>query len=239
MRTKMWGSGSFFPDRVLRNVQEVEQVSFDYVICANKVTSSDRLGLMESIRPVVGSRTTLVSVQNGINVEYPLKAAFNGRTILSAVCYISCQHESDSVHQVSQIRPHAFHIGVYNDNNTNVNLENSKLETLVSLDTKFKAIQDVHTERWTKAIFNGSWNPVTALTGFDTHHVLNDPLSLATVQDLAEEIYKIAIKSGAKLSAEIPSRTIAMVRNASPIISSMLQDARRGHGLEIEPVCGK
>lgn len=239
MRTKLWGQGVFRPHRVVRTVDDVKRVSFDYVVCANKIVPKDKLAFTESIRPVVGPTTTLVSAQNGVDVERPLQNAFNGNTILSAVCYISCeQNPSGSVHQVSQIRLHAFHIGAYNYGSTETDIENSKLNWLASLDLKFKAIQDVNTERWTKAIFNGSWNPITALTGFDTPQVLQDHHSLTLVQRIAEEIYEVAIKSGANIPADLPSKTIAFAQRAAPIATSMLQDARNGRNLEVEPLCG-
>lgn len=240
MKTKLWGQGGFHPDRVVRSVQDVKHVPFDYVVCANKIVPKDKIALTELIRPAIGPTTALVSAQNGIDVERPLANAFNGNTILSAICYISCQQKSlGSVHQVSQIRPHAFHIGAYNHGGTETDMENSKLDWLVSSDLKFKAIQDVNTERWAKAIFNGSWNPITALTGFDTHQVLEDPRSLTLVQRLAEEIYEVAIKRGANLPADLPSKTIAFAQRAAPIATSMLQDARNGRSLEVEPVCGR
>ena len=239
MRTKVWGSGAFFPDRVVQSVQELKQVPFDYVVCATKVAPNDKLSLTESIRPAVGPKTTIVSVQNGINVERPLKVAFSGHTVLSAICYIGCQYRPDAVYQFSQIRSHAFHMGIYNQTSTDTKLENDKLEKLVSLDTKFKAIQDVDAERWTKAMFNGSWNPITALTGSDTHQVLLNPLSVAVVQQLADEIYNVAVKSGANLPADLASRTVAMAQHAAPIVPSMLQDVRNKRTLEIEPICGK
>lgn len=239
LKTALWGNGSFHPYRVVRAARDVQNVIFDYVVCANKITPGDAIPFTEAIRPAVRPATTLVSVQNGINVEQPLKHMFRSSTILSAICYASCQENSPGqVQQVTQIRPYGFAIGTYHPSTTDIDAENNKLKTLVSLDKKFKAIDDVNTERWTKMIFNGSLNPVSALTGLDCHQLLQDSPSLGLIHCLAKEIHEVAIKSGANLPADIISRTISSIQSPAPIVPSMLQDARNGRQMEVEALCG-
>ena len=207
--------------------------------CANKVLANDEPHFSEAIRPAVRPTTTLVSVHNGVNVEQSLRHVFRDSTILSAVCYISCQQTSPGVvRQVSQIRPHAFHIGASHQGMGDVNTENEKLQSLVNMDDKFKAVQDVKTERWTKMLFNGAWNPIAALTGLDTHQLLDKPIYLEIIQRLVEEIYTVAIKSGAVLPADLPARTVQFAQTAAPIVPSMLQDAKHKRTMEIEALCG-
>ncbi|ERF71123.1 hypothetical protein EPUS_09146 [Endocarpon pusillum Z07020] len=239
LRTTLWGNGSFRPHRVVKAVSDVQNVAFDYVVCANKLTPSDAVSFAEAIRPAVRPTTTLVSVQNGINVERPLKHMFEGNTILSAICYASCQQPlPGQVQQLTQIRPFAFAIGTYHSGSTDTQSENNKLEKLVSLDSKFKAIKDVNTERWTKMMFNGSLNPVSALTGLNSHQLLQDSPSLTLAHRLAEEIYEVASRSGANLPADSVSRTISCLQSPAPIVPSMLQDARDGRQMEVEALCG-
>ncbi|MCJ1245910.1 hypothetical protein MMC30_003114 [Trapelia coarctata] len=116
--------------------------------------------------------------------------------------------------------------------------ENEKLQTLVDMDDKFKAVQDVKTERWTKMLFNGAWNPIAALTGLDTHQLLDKPIYLEMIQRLVEEIYTVAVKSGAVLPADLPARTVRFAQTAAPIIPSMLQDVKHKRTMEIEALCG-
>lgn len=239
LRTELWGNGSFKPHRVVRAVTDVQNVVFDYIVCANKLTPSDAASFAEAIRPAVRPTTTLVSAQNGINVEQPLKSMFEGNTVLSAICYASCQQPlPGQVQQLTQIRPFAFAIGTYHSGSTDVKIENKKLENLVSLDKKFKAIKDVNTERWTKMMLNGSLSPVSALTGLNSHQLLQHSPSLTMAHRLAEEIYEVASRSGANLPADAVSRTISSLQSPAPIVASMLQDARHGRQMEVEALCG-
>lgn len=212
-------------------------MSFDYLVCANKATASDSSSLIRDISPTVSPGTTLVSVQNGVGVEAPLRQAFQKNTILSAVCYISClQPTPGIIEQVSHIRPHAFHIGLY-DKRAGCSTDESRLRDFVGLDNKFKQIQDVRAERWTKQVFNGAWNPITAIFGLETHQLLASPY-LPLVRQLAAETHNVAIHMGIALPDDLPDKTIELARLNPSLAPSMLQDARKKRVMEIDSLCG-
>lgn len=239
MRTKIWGNGRFTPYRVVRSTHEVADVSFDYIVCANKVTSSNDSSMIDELMPVVSEKTALVSVQNGVGVEAPLRDAFQDNTVLSAVCYISCrQPVPGMVEQVSNIRPHAFHIGAYDTPEySNSDTVIFRLKDFVAMDKQFKEVDDVRAERWTKQIFNGAWNPMTAITGLETHQLLASP-HLHFVRQLAVETFNVAVQMGISLPEDLPDRTIELARINPSLAPSMLQDARKKRLMEIDSLCG-
>ncbi|UPX15129.1 uncharacterized protein EKO05_0005588 [Ascochyta rabiei] len=239
MNTIMWGDGTLHPFRVARSTSELTGIPFDYVVCTNKVTNSDGHSLADELAHVVSTRTTLVSAQNGVGVEAPLQNAFQDNTVLSAVCYISClQTIPGVVHQVSNIRPHAFHIGLYNTIERRQSAADlQRLKTFVALDDKFKEIEDVRAERWTKQIFNGAWNPMAALSGLETHQLLGSPY-LQMVKKLAEETFDVAVRSGISLPTNLPERTIELARVNPSLAPSMLQDWRKKKPMEVDSLCG-
>ncbi|KAL1621266.1 hypothetical protein SLS54_005762 [Diplodia seriata] len=240
LTTKMWGNGTFLPYRVVRSPREASDMTFDYVVCANKVTPSDGLSFVQELAPAVTERTTLISAQNGVGVEAPLRKAFRNNTILSAVCYISClQHVPGVIQQVSNIRPHAFHIGTFDPRDgKDKGTDEARLEKFVALDDKFKEISDAQAERWTKQIFNGAWNPMTAISGLETHPLLGSPY-LQTVRQLANEMYQVAVKLGISLADDLPAKTIEFARSNPSLAPSMLQDARMKRPMEVESLCGE
>jgi len=240
MRTKIWGNGTFMPYRVVRSTREVSGVAFDYVVCANKATTTDGLSFINELSPAVSKKTALVSVQNGVGVEAPLRHAFQYNPVLSAVCYISClQPVPGIVEQVSHIRPHAFHIGMYDTPEyMGTVADKYKLKDFVSLDEKFKQIDDVQAERWTKQIFNGAWNPMTAITGLETHQLLASP-NVKLVHQLAVETFNVAVRLGISLPEDLPDRTIELARIHPSLAPSMLQDVRKNKPMEIDSLCGQ
>jgi 2-dehydropantoate 2-reductase len=239
MNTNLWGNGMFRPHRVVRSTREVSDLEFDYVVCANKITTSDCSSTIKELTHVLSPTTALVSAQNGVGVEAPLGRAFRANTILSAVCYISClQPVPGIVQQVSNIRPHAFHIGTYDTPKFGGSADGrQKLEDFVALDSRFRQIEDVQAERWTKQIFNGAWNPMTAISGLETHPLIVSPY-LQTVRQLAQETFNVAVGLGVKLPKDLPDRTIEFARNNPSMAPSMLQDARKKRLMEVDSLCG-
>jgi 2-dehydropantoate 2-reductase len=112
------------------------------------------------------------------------------------------------------------------------------LTDFVALDPNFRQIADVQAERWTKQIFNGAWNPMTALTGLDTHQLLASP-HLYMVHQLANETYQVAIHMGVPLPDDLPEWTIELARVNPTIAPSMLQDVRRKKAMEVDSLCGE
>lgn len=223
-----------------RSTHEISDMAFDYVVCANKISTSDGLSFANELAHVVSTETTLVSAQNGVGVEAPLRHVFRNNTILSAVCYISClQPFPGVVEQVSNIRPHAFHIGTYETPEHNRTVaEEQRLKSFVALDDRFKEIKDVGTERWTKQIFNGAWNPMTAISGLETHGLLASPY-LGIVYELAKETFNVAVKMGISLPTDLPLKTIELARTNPSLAPSMLQDVRNKKLMEVESLCGQ
>ena len=107
----------------------------------------------------------------------------------------------------------------------------------VALDAQFKQIDDVRSERWTKQIFNGAWNPITAIFGLETHQLLASPY-LQLVRQLATETYNVAVHMGIALPEDLPDRTIELARTNPSLAPSMLQDARKKKLMEVDSLCG-
>ncbi|KAF1918945.1 2-dehydropantoate 2-reductase-like protein [Ampelomyces quisqualis] len=157
MKTNIWNNGTFRHHRVARSTRDVSDLAFDYVVCANKITASDASSTIRELAPVVSPSTALVSAQNGVGVEAPLGHAFHNNTILSAVCNISClQPVPGIVQQISKIRPHAIHVGVYDTPGPDGAVHaKEKLADFVALDCCFKQVNDLDTVRQlTQETFN-------------------------------------------------------------------------------------
>lgn len=183
MNTQLWGLGAFRPHRVVRSTLEVQDVSFGYVICANKNVHSSEAAIENAIRPAVRPATVLASGQKG---KQPLRNASTRNTVMSAICFVICQ-QTGPVWCNRYPRPdsNAYHIGAFDHETNDKELTGSRVRDLVRIDAKFEEIDDINTEWWIKMIFNGSWNPVAALIACDTHQILQKPLYLAVVPRLA------------------------------------------------------
>lgn len=112
-------------------------------------------------------------------------------------------------------------------------------DTLAAMDSEFDSIECLTEARWRKLIFNCAWNSTTALTGLNTHQLLQRPGASQMVLQLAEEAFRVAIASGIELDPEIPYQTVQTAAMSAPITPSTLQDARNKRPMELSPIFGK
>jgi 2-dehydropantoate 2-reductase len=237
LQTKKWGSASWKPHRVHKAVgfERHPQQHFDYIILANKITNG-HAGAIRDLQALVNPQTTLVAAQNGMDVEVPIQRAFPGNTVLTAICNVGCNQANHGVIvQDAHIKKHAFLIGVHGQGRK---IDLHRRDALVSMDSEFDSIDCVLQERWRKLIFNSAWNSTTALTGLDTHQLLQHPSAILIVAQLAREAYDVAIASGIELDPDLPNKTIELARIAPAITPSTLQDARSKRPMELTPIFG-
>lgn len=212
---------------------------FDYIVCAQKI-GRDQTSTIQELRRIVGPSTTLVSAQNGLDVEVPLRDAFPRNTVLSAICNIGCtQSRPGFVQQTARIRKEAFLIGIHSPSGQGAATDVFHRDRLSAVDHAFESTDFVLQERWRKLVFNNAWNPVAALTGLDTHQLLAAPHAIKFVQQLATEACEVAAASGVILDKELPAKVIELARRSAPICPSTLQDARNHRPMELEPMFGE
>lgn len=240
-QTSTWGPGAFRPHQVFRSGivgRDVRHRAYDYVVCAAKFDRQCK-STIQDLRSVVGPSTTLVSAQNGMDVESPLRQAFPSNTILSAICNIGCSQDTPGhVKQTAQIRPEAFLIGIHSACSQGGRIDELRRDKLVSLDYAFAGTDAVVQERWRKLVWNSAWNSMCALTGLDTHQILVEPNALKFVQHLAREACVVADASGYTMDSRFSTKVVDLVRANSAIVPSTLQDARNRRPMELEPIIG-
>lgn len=79
------GDFHFTPDAVVRSVEEAPG-AVDYLVVTTKVLPE--INVAEMIRPAVSPQTSLVLLQNGINIETPVHEAFPENLLISALAFI-------------------------------------------------------------------------------------------------------------------------------------------------------
>ncbi|KAF7188359.1 Oxidoreductase AFT12-1 [Pseudocercospora fuligena] len=241
LRTSTWGNGRFKPRQVFQAgaiAKLIDKHRFDYIVCSNKVTDGYASALQD-LHPLVRPDTTLVSAQNGMDVEVPLRKAFPNNTVLSAICNIGCgQVRPGYIEQNAAIKRPAFLIGVHSPSSGGHRVDASRRDALAAMDSKFATTQCINGERWRKLIFNSAWNGTCAITGLNTRQLLEYPGAAEVVIQLADEAYKVGVASGIDLDPRLPMKTIELAQDSAPITPSTLQDARARRPMELSPIFG-
>ena len=102
---------------------------------------------------------------------------------------------------------------------------------------KAEATPDIRREIWFKLWGNMTMNPVSALTGAESHRIIDDPLVLAFMLGTMEEAARIGARIGCAITQSGEER-MNVARQLGAFKTSMLQDSLAGRPLEIDALVG-
>jgi len=96
---------------------------------------------------------------------------------------------------------------------------------------------DIRHDIWYKLWGNMTMNPVSALTGAESHHIIDDALVLQFMLATMEEARRIGAQIGCAITQSGEER-MAVARQLGAFKTSMLQDSLAGRPLEIDALVG-
>ena len=190
----------------------------------------------DSIRPIVGPATALVTLQNGLGNEEVLRAAYPDHAVVIGV----------SVHTVVTVATaHYAHTGV-RDTQLGPSSDQSGpaaakvAEAFAGPDFPVEVMpeHEVRTAQWAKFVLNCASLPTAALTRLRTDALRDAPLPFATMDDLTRETTAIARAAGFDLD---PEERVAFQRELFRTAggrASMLGDVLAGRRTEIDTING-
>jgi 2-dehydropantoate 2-reductase len=246
---------------VLDRQPGVDQQEWDYVVVTTKALP-DRTDDSELVAPLVGPRSAIVLVQNGVGVEEAYRRRFPGTPIVTAVTVISAEQVGPGV--VRQNRWTRIHLGPYTDSASfdapsrgreqGEELHRRGTEAtrrLADLFTRLGGIKDaevmdeigLQTIRWHKLCINAAMNPSAVLCGgLGNADMVFDPELRAHLAGVMREIWDAAPKI---LGREEPFDGLAdpekILKSTERNVGSkpsMLLDWEAGRPLEIEVILG-
>lgn len=223
------GEWRFRPQAVYRCAGEVTSLP-QYVILSTKVLPQiDRAAL---IRAAVGPDTAIVLLQNGVEIEGELDAAFPNHELISGLAFVC----------VSRIAPGQVWHQAYGDLKLGVFPRgvSPRVEALCQAferaGVKAEAVSDIVAARWGKCVWNAPFNPLSVLSGGLTTDLLLTQEGL--IRAVMAEVCAIAAALGHPLPAEIIAQQIDHTRRMPPYKTSMLLDFEAGRPTETEAILG-
>ena len=227
------GDLSFRPAQVMRSGSDYRGEP-DYVLCALKqVAGVDRAAL---IRPALAPATTIVLVQNGIDVEDDIARAFPQHELISAVAYSAVSREAPGhvVHHSGYTR---LVLGNYPQG---VSPAVERFAALIKGGgTSMQVTKDIVGARWQKCAWNTVFNPISALGGgLGTRDILASEATTQFVKETIAEVCAIARASGHPLADDTVEKQIQGTLRMPNYVSSMGQDLLAGRPMETEALLG-
>lgn len=232
MVDSVWGNFLFKPEQVLRRASEYNPPP-EFILVALKALPS--VDTVEIIRDAVGPDTAIILMQNGIEIDEPVAAAFPSNEIISAVAFIAVSRTGPGriLHaDYGRLVLGRFPSGM-----------SARVEQLAAL---FRAgavpceiTGEVVTARWRKLAWNAPFNPISVLGGgVDTRTMVDMKESADLARATMEEALRIAAAAGYPLPPDVIALNFEGTRAMKPIKTSMLADFEAGRPMEIEAIVG-
>lgn len=227
--------------------QEKDTPPYDFVVVTTKNVADVPPSVAEIIQPAVTpGHSAILLLQNGINIERPVVAAFPTNPVLSGITVIGAREQPRGT--IRHDNYDISYIGAFDNPGGGVDKATAEAAArrFVGLYGACAAVEchhdgDVRFQRWKKLLYNASYNSVAAVLRTDTarlrasEHVIDD-----LVRPVMREVVAIArAADGVVLPAALVDKIITVDRYESFFRPSMCQDVDRGHLLEYETIVGE
>lgn len=226
------GEWEFKPSQIIKNAADY-QGQADYIILCTKITAqTDRVNL---IKDAVTANTCIVFIQNGVEVEQQLLAAFPNNEVISGLAFICCNRISSGV--IHHLAYGKLTLGSLNKSEQ----VSDKAQHLSALINQ-AGIESITTDkiissRWLKCLWNASFNPLSVLSdGLSTQEILANQEPL--IRTIMQEVSAIAQACGHPLAEDSIDINIQNTYTMPPYKTSMLLDYEKHQPMEIEAILG-
>jgi 2-dehydropantoate 2-reductase len=219
----------------------------DFVILALKAHSVP--GVLDSMKPLLGPNTAIVTAQNGVPWWYFYKhgGEHEGRRVeavdpggriwsslgperaIGCVVYIAAEIEAPGI--IRHVEGDRLPLGEPSGEKSGRLAKLSR--TLVNAGIRAPIRPDIRNDIWVKLWGNLSFNPISALTGGTLEQIARDEGTRAVARAMMVEGEEIALRLGVKFPIDVDRRIVG-AEQVGAHKTSMLQDLELGRPMEID-----
>jgi 2-dehydropantoate 2-reductase len=194
------------------------------------------------IRPVITpGRTCVVLIQNGLDIELPIIAAFPKNTVISAISMAGSRTEGENkvIHSATEnilLGPH-LHNGL--DHATQMSQARAFVEMYSQGGCpKCNFADDIATARWHKLLWNSTFNTLCALMRMNVGEIHSSGGRESMLIPMMNELNSIAEEEGHILPEGAIQDFAYGLPNDCPYRPSMLLDIEHDRPMELEVILG-
>jgi 2-dehydropantoate 2-reductase len=228
------------------DIAKEDLAPYDYILLSTKNIPDVPPTIANLVAPAIpktNTHTTLVLLQNGLNIEKPFLSSHPNTPVLSGVSLIGSAEPSPG--QIVHDEPDKLFIGAFNNPNIDPSISQSHAKDFVTIYSAGHKTQCTHSpnvlhDRWKKLVYNACLNPICAITGLDTGRIrLADGAIDGLVKPAMREIILAAkAAAGVDLDEGLVQWTIDMDPLESYLKPSMQQDLEKVYRLLDLVGCG-
>ena len=225
------GDFDFRPVGVYRSAAEYPGQA-DYIIVTSKVLPEVDVPAM--IRAAVRPHTVIVLIQNGIEIEKDIAAAFPDNELISSIAYIGVTRVAPG--KIVHTDSGKLKFGVF-PQGTSPGVE--KLAQLfASGNIPVTVTTEIIRARWEKLVWNVPFNPLSVLTLSDTAQLMADRECVGLITNIMAEVCALAQVDGWKQPDSLIADLLEFTRKFPPYKPSMYVDYENGRPMEVEAIVG-
>lgn len=206
----------------------------DYVIIAVKLW--DTVAAAGAVRTIVGPRTGVLSLQNGVIKDDILTREFGKSNIMGGVAYVGTTIARPGViRQTGSLQRLVF--GEYDGKPSS--RATRLLEALQKAGIQAEIADDIRRTLWEKYVFLVGLSGSTASMRSPIGPIRENPQTRAFLFDLMKETVAVGRALGVNLPEDYASQRLGFADGVSPdMTSSLHHDLERGNPLEVEWLSG-
>ena len=206
----------------------------DLVILSVKLWDTESAA--ESIKPIVGPDTAVLSLQNGVIKDEILRRRFAPGAVMGGVCYVATHISRPGViHQVGTMQ--RIVVGEYDGRAS----ERAKFlhEALAKSGVTAELSGDVRKAIWEKYVFLVALSATTTTMRSTIGPIRENPRARAFLLELMREVVKVGRAHGVALAEDYAETRLAFADGLpATMTSSMAHDLERGNPLEVNWLSG-
>ncbi len=190
-----------------------------------------------ALRPLVGPKTRVAPLQNGVEAADQLAQAVGREHVLGGLCRIMAWRAAPGVIQIGGLEPTVL-LGEL-DGTPLQGIAKSLLESFRAAGVNAQNPADIQAALWEKWLFIAAVSGVGAVSRANVGEVRQSPPTRTLLQQVMEEVAAVARKRGVRLADDIVARTLAFVDSMPKEgTASMQRDVAEGRPSELEGIIG-
>jgi 2-dehydropantoate 2-reductase len=190
---------------------------------------------VEQLRPVLNARTTILTLQNGVDTETRLRELVPDVSIVGGVAYIYSKIAEPGV--IEHYKKGTLAIGHCTGPSPSVSLAQIKA-VFESAGISCQLPDDIQRTKWEKMCWNVVFNALTVLINDTVAKAISYPELRSVIAQIVDEAVAVAEGDGVKLPTDMAERIIQWSHEIRDIHTSMYDDWKAGRRTEIDHLNG-
>lgn len=196
----------------------------------------DTEAALSHVRPMVGPRTTVVSLQNSVLKDSLLTSAFDPSQVMGGVAYVASTVSRPGV--ITRTGPLQRLVFGEFDGSRSTRID-ALLEACSAGGIAAEVSEDIRRATWEKFVFLVGLSATTSTMGLSIGPIRSHPQTRALLLDLMREVVAVARSHGINLPADFAEQRMEFVDGVAPeMTSSMRHDLVAGNRLELPWLSG-